>query len=61
MLSYHQAGTCHSPKAATPVIKKTGQRFSLNMISALSNKGHIAFMILNGTFNGGVFLYFLNS
>lgn len=59
MRSDHQAGKSYAPKGKTPVIKKTGQRFSLNMISAISNKGHVEFMILDGTFNGGVFLEFL--
>ncbi len=59
MRSDHQAGKSYAPKGETPVIKKTGQRFSLNMISAISNKGHVEFMILDGTFNGGVFLEFL--
>jgi transposase len=59
MRSDHQAGKSYAPKGQTPVIKKTGQRFSLNMVSAISNKGHVEFMILDGTFNGGVFLEFL--
>lgn len=59
MRSDHQAGKSYAPKGKTPVIKKTGQRFSLNMVSAISNKGHVEFMILDGTFNGGVFLEFL--
>jgi transposase len=59
MRSDHQAGRSYAPKGETPVIKKTGQRFSLNMVSAISNKGHVEFMILDGTFNGGVFLEFL--
>ncbi len=60
MRSDHQAGKSYAPKGKTPVIKKTGQRFSLNMVSAISNKGHVEFMILDGTFNGGVFIDFLN-
>lgn len=59
MRSDHQAGKSYAPKGETPVIKKTGQRFSLNMVSAISNKGHVEFMILDGTFNGGVFISFL--
>ena len=59
MRSDHQAGKSYAPIGQTPVIKKTGQRFSLNMISAISNKGHVEFMILDGTFNGKVFLEFL--
>jgi transposase len=59
MRSDHQAGKSYAPKGQTPVIKKTGQRFSLNMVSAISNKGHVEFMILDGTFNGAIFLEFL--
>ena len=59
MRSDHQAGKSYAPKGETPVIKKTGQRFSLNMISAISNKGHLQFMILDGRFNGEVFITFL--
>jgi transposase len=59
MRSDHQAGKSYAPKGKTPVIKKTGQRFSLNMISAISNKGHLQFMILDGRFNGEVFETYL--
>ena len=59
MRSDHQAGKSYAPKGETPVIKKTGQRFSLNMISAISNRGHLQFMILEGRFNGEVFQTFL--
>jgi transposase len=67
MLTNHQSGRSytstmlsnHSPKGQTPVIKATGKRFSLNMISAISNKGHLQFMIIEGSFNGDVFQTFL--
>jgi transposase len=59
MRSDHQAGRSYAPQGQTPVIKKTGQRFSLNMISALSNKGHLEFMVLKSNFNGEVFIEFL--
>ena len=59
MRSDHQAGRSYAPKGETPVIKKTGQRFSLNMISAISNKGHLQFMIIDGRFNSEVFETFL--
>ena len=59
MRSDHQAGRSYAPAGETPVIRKTGQRFSLNMISAISNKGHLQFMIIDGRFNGGVFITFL--
>jgi hypothetical protein len=59
MRSDHQAGRSYAPAGETPVIKKTGQRFSLNMISAISNKGHLQFMIIDGRFNSDVFQTFL--
>jgi len=59
MRSDHQVGKSYAPQGQTPVIKKTGQRFSLNMISAISSKGHLQFMILDGRFNGEVFKTFL--
>lgn len=58
MRSDHQAGKSYAPKGQTPVVKSTGQRFSLNMISAISNKGHLQFMIIE-KFNGEVFIDFL--
>lgn len=58
MRSDHQAGRSYAPKGETPIITGTGQRFSLNMISAISNKGHLQFMIID-RFNGEVFLDFL--
>ncbi len=59
MRSDHQAGRSYAPKGQTPVIKKTGKRFSLNMISAISNKGHLQFMVIDGRFNSSVFITFL--
>lgn len=59
MRSDHQAGKSYAPKGETPVIKRTGQRFSLNMISAISNKGHLQFMIIDGRFNSEIFELFL--
>jgi transposase len=59
MRSDHQAGRSYAPKGKTPVIPKTGKGFSVNMISAISNRGHLQFMVLKGRFNGEVFLDFL--
>lgn len=59
MRSDHQAGRSYAPAGKTPVIKKTGQRFSINMISAISNQGHLQFMIIDGRFNSEVFQTFL--
>lgn len=60
MRSQHQAGKSFAPRGQTPVIKKSGQRFYLNMISALSNKGRLEFMITEQNFNYRVFISFLD-
>lgn len=58
MRSDHQAGRSYAPKGHTPVIRRTGNRFKINMISAINNCGLLKFMIIN-TFNSKVFIRFL--
>lgn len=53
------AGTTWAPKGETPIIRVTGQRFSLNMISAVSPKGALRFMVVKGGVGAKVFLTFL--
>lgn len=55
---YH-TGTTWAPKGATPVVAATGRRFSLNMLSAVSPRGELRFMLHDGPVNAGVFLEFL--
>ncbi len=57
--SDHQAGRSYAPKGRTPIIKATGKRFSVNMISAISNRGHLQFMLMEKGFNSEVFKVFL--
>jgi transposase len=57
--SDHQTGTSYSPKGQTPVIPGTGQRFRCNMISTVTNRGQLAFMIYKEGFTAVVFLKFL--
>lgn len=57
--SDHQAGTSYSLKGQTPVIPGTGQRFSTSMISAVTNRGHLCFMVFGDGFRVKVFLEFL--
>jgi transposase len=59
MRSDHQTGTSYSPVGQTPVIDGTGKRFKCNMISALSNRGQLQFMIFKANFTVGVCLRFL--
>jgi transposase len=46
------AGTTWSPRGQTPIVLTTGQRFGLNMISAVSSKGLLRFMIVRGKVAG---------
>ncbi len=57
--SNHQAGKSYAPKGQTPIIKATGKRFTVNMISAISNRGHLQFMLMEKGFNSEVFKTFL--
>ena len=57
--SDHTAGRSWSPVGQTPVIEGTGQRFGANVVSAISNKGHLQFMVFKQRFTGPVFIEFL--
>ena len=52
-------GRSWAPVGKTPVIKRTGKRFRVNMISAISNQGLLRFRLFVGSFTGAVFLDFL--
>jgi len=55
---YH-VGTTWAPVGKTPVVKATGARFSLNMISVVNALGHFRFMTVEGGVNATVFRDFL--
>lgn len=57
--SDHQTGTSWGLKGQTPVIPGTGKRFRCNMISTVTNRGRLSFMIFTERFNASVFLRFL--
>jgi transposase len=57
--SDHHAGTTWAPEGKTPVVKATGARFGLNMMSAVSAQGHFRFMTVEGRVNAEVFRVFL--
>jgi transposase len=57
--SDHVTGTSYAPVGQTPVIRATGQRFGCNMISAITNKGALAFMVFTGKFVAAGFVAFL--
>jgi transposase len=56
----HTAGKSYAPRGKTPVLRKTGNRFYLSEMAAISNQGQLVFMIAEGNFNGTVFVRFLN-
>ena len=53
------AGRSWAPVGQTPVIKGTGKRFRVNMISAVSNAGMLRFRLFTGSFTAAVFIEFL--
>ncbi len=55
----HAAGRSFSPQGQTPVILGTGQRFRCNLISAITNRGQLQFMVFKQRFTVAVFLQFL--
>ena len=57
--SDHQTGTTWGRKGKTPVVASTGKRFSLNMISTITNYGTLRFMVFDGRFTSDVFINFL--
>ena len=58
--SDHHAGTTWAPNGQTPVIQATGQRFRLNMLSAISPRGGLHFMTCTGTVAAPQFYEFLS-
>jgi transposase len=58
--SDHQTGTSYGRRGHTPEIPGTGQRFGCNMMSAITNRGRLAFMIFKCRFTSPVMLKFLS-
>lgn len=52
-------GRSFSLRGITPEIRTTGKRFGVNMISALSNKGSLAFQVFEGRFTSATFIGFM--
>ncbi|NLH73379.1 MAG: IS630 family transposase, partial [Verrucomicrobia bacterium] len=46
--SVTHSGTTWSPKGQTPIVLSTGKRFGLNLISAVSPRGLLRFMVVKG-------------
>ena len=58
--SDHQAGRTWGRKGQTPVVPDTGRRFDCNMISTITNRGRLSFMVFRERFTATVFIKFLN-
>lgn len=57
--SDHNVGRTYGMKGKTPVVKRTGNRFSCNMISTITNLGKLTFMVFHENFTSEIFLQFL--
>jgi transposase len=56
--SDHQAGRSYGRRGVTPVIPGTGQRFGCNMMSSVTNRGHLSFLLFTERFTAQVFIRF---
>jgi transposase len=52
-------GTTWAQKGKTPIVRKTGKRYGINSISAISRRGKLRFMLFEGTCTADVFVTFL--
>jgi transposase len=52
-------GRSFAPQACTPVIRRSATRFAYSMISTVTNRGTLRFMIYEGALNAFIFLSFL--
>jgi transposase len=57
--SDHRTGTTWAPVGKTPVVKATGKRTHVNMITAVPLKGSLRFSVFTSSFTATVFVDFL--
>jgi len=57
--SDHATGRSYGRRGQTPVIPGTGLRFRCNMVSSVTNRGRLNFMVFKKRFQAEVFLEFL--
>jgi transposase len=57
--SDHQSGTSWARAGRTPVVPGTGRRFGCNMLSTVTNRGVLCFMVFHQRFTAPVMLAFL--
>ena len=54
-----QIGRSYAPKGRTPVVTRTARRIAQSMISAISNRGLLRFMLYDGALDADRFVAFL--
>ena len=60
MRSDHHAGRTWRKKGETPIVEATGARHGMSLISAITSRGHMRFMLVEkGGVNADVFIEFL--
>lgn len=59
--SDYSSGTTWAPVGRTPIIRGTGDRKSVNMISAISAQGKMHFSFLPGNLNSAMFIDYLEN
>jgi len=57
--SDHQTGRTYGRRGETPLVEGTGQRFRCNIISTVTNRGTLRFMVFRKDFTTPIFLEFL--
>lgn len=58
--SADKPGTTWAPVGVTPVIPKTGQRFRVNLMAAITNQGHLRFTVYEGSLTVKRYIDFLD-
>ena len=56
---YH-AGTTWAPRGKTPVVRTSAARAKVNMLSVVTAKGEMRFMVTTEKVDGGLFIEFLD-
>jgi len=54
-----QIGRSYAPRGRTPIVSRTAKRITQSMISAVSNRGLMRFMLYQGALNADGFIVFL--
>ena len=57
--NHDQIGRSYAPRGKTPVVARSAKRVSQSMISAVSNRGLMRFMLYDGALNADRFIAFL--